>query len=120
MSNKGKHWTCNSWRVRPFVRRIKEEWGRHPSDVIGMLRANGYGWVKIAEMLHASQGTISRYIRKSDLGYHNISPEGMEGRRENARRLNERMKTGEVRRGGFADCPLEYVASAGPDSASRL
>jgi hypothetical protein len=112
--------TNNWWRVRPFVRRIKEEWGQHPSDVIGMLRAQGYRWVDIARMLHTSQHTIQRYIRKEDLGYQNITPEGMEARRENARRLNERMRRGEVRRGGFANCPLGFVTPAGPDSASRL
>ena len=112
----------NFWRIRPFVARIKREYGgMHPSDVIGMLRYNGLRWVDIAKKLNCSQATISAYIREEDKGFHNITAAGREVKRQNAIKLNQRMEAGEVQRGGFAKIPLDMVARANSyDTASRL
>jgi DNA-binding CsgD family transcriptional regulator len=111
----------NFWRVRPFEKRIRRKYGMSPSEVIGQMRFDGKRWVDIARILKCSQGTISAYMRDEDKGYHNITPEGREVKRQSAIRLNERMATGEVKRGGFAKTPLDMVNPARPyDTGSRL
>jgi len=87
----------NFWRIRPFVKRIKHQWGMHPTDVIGMLRFEGKRWIDIQKMLDCSQSTIGRYMSEDDKGYQNITPEGREVKRQNAIKLNKRIESGKIR-----------------------
>lgn len=79
------------------------------SQAISDMRAGGKRWEDIQLILRCSSSTVSRYITESAMGYHNISEAGMEAKRNNARRLNERIEKGEIERGGFAKVPLEMV-----------
>lgn len=79
------------------------------SNCIGAMRRNGLRWDDIKLKLKCGDGTLSRYINETDKGFYNLTDDGREAQRENARRLNERMERGEIKRGGFAKIPLEFV-----------
>lgn len=91
------------------------------SQAIADMRAGGLRWEDICLRLKCAESTISRYMPESAKGYHNISEEGYEAKRNNAKRLNERLNSGELQRGGFARIPLDYVQpNRLYDTGSRL
>jgi len=94
------------------------------SDVpqaIADMRAGGLRWADICLKLKCAESTISRYIPESAKGYHNITGAGREAKRKNVTKLNERILTGEIERGGFAKIPLDYVQPMRKyDTGSRL
>ena len=80
------------------------------SDAIGAMRREGKRWEDIQLILKCSESTVSRYIQESDKGFHNITPSGLEVKRQTAMQLNKRMANGEIERGGFAKIPLDMVS----------
>lgn len=90
------------------------------SQAIADMRASGKRWEDICLKLKCAESTISRYILEESKGYHNITPEGREAKRQSAIRLNRRLESGEIERGGFAKVPLDFVSPVGSDSGSRL
>lgn len=78
-------------------------------QAIAVMRADGMRWDDIQIRLKCSDSTISRYMPEAAKGRYNLSENGLEAKRANARRLNEQMKSGEIERGGFAKVPLQMV-----------
>lgn len=72
------------------------------------MRVEGLRWCDIQKKLDCAESTISRYLTPDFLGYHHVSDEGREIKRQNAKKLNERMARGEIERGGFAKWWFEY------------
>lgn len=94
---------------------------RDVPEAIAVMRADGLRWDDICLKLKCASSTISRYIPENAKGAHHISEAGQDAHRQNAIRLNERMVSGEIKRGGFAKVPLEMVSyRRGYDTGSNL
>lgn len=97
----GFHYKKNS----PFRQRVRDMFdGRDPSDVIGMLRAQGERWIDICDILSCNMTTIHRHILKDDLGFFNETKEGKRIKSESAKRFQAKVLRGEVptyKRGGW-------------------
>jgi AraC-like DNA-binding protein len=96
------------------LRRARQLGYQDIRSAIGALRHEGKRWEDVKLILHCSDATLCLHYPESARGLHNVTPEGRQAKRESARRLNERMRRGEVRRGGYHDCPLGMVHPIGP------
>lgn len=81
----------------PFRQRVRDAYnGMEPGEAIGMLRAQGKRWIDICNILDCNMTTISRHIRKYDLGFFNQTEAGRRIKAETGRRFQEKVLRGEV------------------------
>lgn len=78
-------------------------------QAISCMRISGLRYEDICLKLKCSESTITQNIPEAAKGFYNLSEEGREVLRKNGSETNERMRRGEIERGGFAKIPLEMV-----------
>jgi len=66
------------------------------AQAVADMRADGLRWEDIELKLKCSSSTISRYISEGAKGRYNLTEEGREVQRENAKRLNESGRAGRM------------------------
>ena len=57
-------------RPRPVYRRILDEWGKSPYDLILSMRRAGLRWSDISRVLNISEATVWAYMRYDERKYY--------------------------------------------------